>query len=216
VPVVDTAHGVELPETLAEIVARPRFALLVYDMQVGILGQIAEAERVIANVRRAIDAARAAGAPVLYVRHVTLPVELMGISQLRVAKAWQRRDRAADATSIFPPAAPHSQISPDVAPTDAEAVFDKITMSAFAGTPLDIVLRDRGVMAVGLVGAALEVGIEPTARHAADLGYIPVLVEDACGWGDETAARRSLDALRFAGDTVIASTDELSGALSGS
>jgi nicotinamidase-related amidase len=210
---VDTAHDIELPETLAEIVAPPRFALLVYDMQVGILGQIAEAERVVANVRRTLDATRAARAPVVYVRHVTMPVELMGVSQLRVAKAWQRRERAVDATSLFPPAASHSQISPEVAPTDAEALFDKITMSAFEGTPLDIVLRDRGIVAVGLLGVALEIGIEPTARHAADLGYIPVLVEDACGWGDEAAARRSVDALRFAGDTVVASTDELIGAL---
>jgi nicotinamidase-related amidase len=210
---VDAAHGIELPETLNEIVARPGFALLVYDMQVGILGQLADAERVVANVRRTIDAARAAGAPVLYVRHVTMPVELMGVSQLRVAKAWQHRERAADATSPFPPTAPHSQISPEVAPTEADAVFEKITMSAFVGTPLDIVLRDRGTVAVGLVGVALEVGIEPTARHAADLGYIPVLAEDACGWGDAAAARRSLEALRFAGDTVIASTEQLVDAL---
>jgi nicotinamidase-related amidase len=212
---VDRAHGIELPQSLPEIVARPRFALLVYDMQVGVLGQIGDAERVVANVRRTIEAARAARTPVVYVRHVTLPVELMGVAQLRMAKAWQRRDRAADAVSLFPPGADHSRIAPEVAPTESEAVFDKITMSAFAGTPLDIVLRDRGVVAVGLVGVALEVGIEPTARHAADLGYIPVLVEDACGWGNEAAARRSVEALRFAGDTVVASTDELVGALPG-
>ena len=60
-------------------------------------------------------------------------------------------------------------------------MFDKLTMSAFVGRPLEIVLRDRGVTTLILVGAVLEIGIEPTARHAADLGFLPVVVEDACG-----------------------------------
>lgn len=38
----------------------------------------------------------------------------------------------------------------------------------------------------------LEIGIEPTARHAADLGFLPVVVDDACGVVDEAAAERSL------------------------
>jgi tungstate transport system permease protein len=41
------------------------------------------------------------------------------------------------------------------------------------------------------VGAAMEIGIEPTARHAADLGIVPVVVEDACGSGHAEAAQRS-------------------------
>jgi nicotinamidase-related amidase len=79
-------------------------------------------------------------------------------------------------------------------PRSSEAVIDKITMSAFEGTPLDIVLRDCGVRACLIVGVALAVGIEPTARHSADLGYVPVIVRDACGAGDRPAAQRTLDA----------------------
>jgi nicotinamidase-related amidase len=37
---------------------------------------------------------------------------------------------------------PSFQLVPEVAPLPNEAVFDKITMLAFEGTPLDIVLRD--------------------------------------------------------------------------
>jgi biuret amidohydrolase len=86
-------------------------------------------------------------------------------------------------------------------------------MSAFEGTPLDIVLRDCGVRSYLIAGVALEVGIEPTVRHSADLGYIPVVVRDACGAGDAAAAERSLAALAFAGDALIADTDEVCGAL---
>jgi nicotinamidase-related amidase len=82
-------------------------------------------------------------------------------------------------------------------------VFDKIAMSAFEGTPLAVTLRDCGVKAVAFVGIALEIGIEPSVRHAADLGFTPVIVSDACGFGHKIAADRSLAALTFSGDAVI-------------
>jgi nicotinamidase-related amidase len=63
---------------------------------------------------------------------------------------------------------------------------------------------------------ALEVGIDPTVRHAADLGYVPIVVHDACGWGSEEAARRSLEGLAFAGDAMIADVDEVVGLLGSS
>jgi nicotinamidase-related amidase len=49
----------------------------------------------------------------------------------------------------------------------------------------------------------MEIGIEPTARHAADLGIIPVIFEDACGAGHADAAQCCCEALRFAGDAVM-------------
>ena len=49
----------------------------------------------------------------------------------------------------------------------------------------------------------MEIGIEPTARHAADRAIIPVIVADACGFGNDQAAKRSLDALAFAGDALV-------------
>ena len=88
-------------------------------------------------------------------------------------------------------------------------------MSAFEGTPLDIVLRDCGVRAYLIVGVALEVGIEPTVRHSADLGYIPIVVRDACGAGDGVAGDRALETLMFAGDAIVADTDTVTASLMG-
>ena len=76
-----------------------------------------------------------------------------------------------------------------------------------------IALRDCGVRALAIAGIALEIGIEPTARHAADLGIIPVVVRDACGFGHEEAARRSISALEFAGDTIFTDLDTVRGML---
>jgi len=203
-------HGLAVPRTLEEACEPRRTALLVYDMQAGVLGQIADRDRVIQGVQRALEAARSSGVRTLFVRHVTLPTELMGASQLRMWTAWQRAATAADVVSPFPPDAPQTQIVEEVAPGGGEAVLDKLTMSAFEGTPLNIVLRDCGIGTVAIVGVALEIGIEPTVRHAADLGYVPVVLTDACGAGDAEAGERSLAALRFAGDAILTDVETFS------
>jgi nicotinamidase-related amidase len=92
-------------------------------------------------------------------------------------------------------------------PQANEAIFDKITMSAFEGTPLDIALRDCGISAFAIAGIAMEIGIEPTVRHGADLGYIPVIIKDACGFGHREAAERSVASLEFAGDSLLVSLE---------
>src|SRR5438045_7245872 len=104
---------------------------------------------------------------------------------------------------------------PEVNPGPSAAVFDKITMSAFEGTPLDIALRDCGIDAFAIVGIAMEIGIEPTVRHGADLGYIPVVVKDACGFGHGDAAARSIASLEFAGDALLTDADTFCGQFEG-
>jgi biuret amidohydrolase len=56
---------------------------------------------------------------------------------------------------------------------------------------------------------AIEIGIEPTIRQGADLVYIPIVVEDACGAGDEEAGRRALASLRYMGDALFTDVDEV-------
>lgn len=186
------AFGLDVPRTLDEVVDRRRLALLVYDMQVGIFAHAPSLQPVIPRVVEVLDAARAAGVRTFFCRHMSLPTELMGVSQLRTAMAWQRVDRLEDVRSLFLRDSPGFQLIPEVVPRPNEAIFDKLGMSAFAGTPLDMVLRDCGIWAVAIVGVVLEIGIVPTVSHATDLGYIPVVVADACGSVEDEARRRSL------------------------
>ena len=189
------AFGVDVPDTVAEMCRPGAAAVLVYDAQEGILAHVRDREGLTARIAAVLDAARAAGVPVVYVRHVSLPPSHMGVAALRTAMAWQRKERADAVTSSFPPDAAHTALTADLAPADGEPVFDKLGMSALVGTPLEALLRDRGLTTLVLVGAVLEIGIEPTARHAADLGFLPVVVDDACGVVDEEAGQRSLAAL---------------------
>jgi len=75
---MDQLNGLNVPQSLNDVCHPQQLGLLVYDMQVGILEQIAERERVIENVGKALEAARAAGVRTYFTRHVTLPVELDG------------------------------------------------------------------------------------------------------------------------------------------
>jgi biuret amidohydrolase len=206
-------HGLSVPQTLEDVCDPSRLALLVYEMQVGIVSQLRGCEGVLARVSRVLEAARAAGVRIVYTRHMSLPKELMGAFQYRMAMAWQRLDDPAKVEPWFLRDSPGFAIVPELAPRPSEAIFDKLAMSAFEGTPLEMALRDCAVTAVAIVGIATEIGIEPTARHAADLGIIPVIVADACGTGHEDAARRSLDALTFAGDAIITDTQTFCDAL---
>jgi nicotinamidase-related amidase len=194
---------VQIPETLEDTCDPERLALLVYDMQVGVLSQLSDGPQITERVASVLDAARRADVRVFFTRYMTLPTALMGISQLRMAMAWQRKDDVDDVVSPFLRGSPGFELVPELEVRDCEAVFDRLSISAFEGTPLEFALRDCQISAFAIVGVAIEVGIEPTVRHGADLGFIPVVVADACGAGNAAAGRRSLEALAFAGDAII-------------
>ena len=176
---MESAYGLEIPRNLTEACSPRRTALLVYDMQVGIIRQISNGPEIIGRVKFVLDAARAAGLRVFFMRHMSLPKEASGVFQLRMAMMWQRVETAAEVKPWFLRDAPGFELVPELKPLASEVIFDKITMSAFEGTPLNIALRDCGITTVAIAGIALEVGIEPTVRHAVDLGFRKRLVLDA-------------------------------------
>ena len=75
---------------------------------------------------------------------------------------------------------PQFEIIPELEPQKDDLVLHKITNSGFAGTSLDLVLRNLGIDSLVLTGAATDGCVEATARAGADLGYKIVLMEDAC------------------------------------
>jgi len=207
------AFGMTVPDTVAEMCDPRTTAVLVYDAQRGILAHVRDRNGLVHRITVVVQAARAAGVPVLYVRHVSLPPSHMGVAALRTAMAWQRKSRAEEVTQSFPPDAEQSQIVEELSPVPGEPVFAKLGMSALVGTPVEAVLRDRGVTTLVLVGAVLEIGIEPTARHAADLGFLPVVVDDACGVVDPDAAQRSIASLDYSLLSYRCSTEDVVQAL---
>jgi len=199
--------GITIPQSLEEIIAPQNTALIVYDMQVGIVRQIKNGQQITEKVSRVLATARAAGVRTFFTRHMSLPKELMGAFQLRTAMAWQRVDSPEKVKPMFLRDSPAFQIVPDLQPQASEGIVDKIAMSAFEGTYLGMALRDCGIRSFIVCGIALEIGIDPTCRHGADLGFWPILVQDACGFGNEEAANHSLQSLQHMGDTTISDVE---------
>jgi nicotinamidase-related amidase len=192
-----------LPLRIEEICNASDTALLVYDMQAGIQSQIKDGSKITDACAVALRAARQAGMRVIFTRHLSSPKPWIGLTQYRTAMAWQKTDDPSAVKSWFPRNAPSTEIVPELAPTDDELVLDKFAMSAFEGTPLTFALRDCGVVGVAIVGIALEIGIEPTVRHATDLGFVPIVLTDACGFGSKDAGDRAIATMQFVGEAEL-------------
>src|SRR5512145_2938460 len=99
---MDHGFGLDVPETLEEFCRPERLALVVYDMQVGIVRQLRDGAAITRAVGEVLEAARAGGFRVFFTRHMSLPNEVAGVFQLRAAKAWQRARTVAEVKPSFP------------------------------------------------------------------------------------------------------------------
>ena len=135
------AFGLDIPQTVEDLADPMRLALVVYDMQVGIVKQIENGQQITEKVVQVLAAARKAGIRVFFTRHMSLPRELMGVAQFRMAMAWQRVNSPEAVKPWFLRDAPGFHLTAEMNPLPSEAIFDKISMSAFEGTPLDMALR---------------------------------------------------------------------------
>ena len=127
-------------------------ALLVVDLQVGVMAQAWEAARTIRNVGRAVSRAREQGVPVIWVQHE-------GEDLPRDSDAWQ--------------------LVPELQPEDGEVRIYKRFESSFEETDLKEALSRMGASHVVLAGAATNWCIRATAYGALDRGYDLTLIKDA-------------------------------------
>lgn len=126
--------------------------LVVVDVQVGVVRSAWEAPRVIGNVARAVERARALGVPVIWVQH-------SGDDLPRGSADWQW--------------VPELTQAPD------EPVIHKRYESSFEQTGLDDELARHGASHITLAGAATNWCIRATAYAALDRGYDLTLLKDA-------------------------------------
>src|SRR5947199_8875110 len=108
--------GLDIPQTVEDACDPATMALIMYDMQAGVLGQLPDGAEMVERVSGVVAAARAGGYPVFYTRHMSLPPRLMGTAQLRTAMAWQHLDDPAKVQSWFLPGTPGFQIVADLSP----------------------------------------------------------------------------------------------------
>jgi biuret amidohydrolase len=206
---VAEAFGFSVPTQLEQLADPSRTAVIIYDMQVGIISQIAEGAAVLSNCLELVAAARESGYRLIFTRHMWLPLRAAGVGQLRRAMIWQRTEDSARLVIPFTAGSAAWQIATELNPGADDILIDKIAMSAFTGTFLDIALRDARIDSFIIAGIALEVGIEPTVRHGADLNYIPIVVTDACGSMTQELKEGSLHSLETTGEVIFGTTTQI-------
>ena len=139
---------------------RPNTALLVIDVQNGVVGAAHERDAVVTNIGNLVEKARLERVPVVWVQH----------SDEQLAKGsddWQ--------------------IVPELKPSDAEPLVEKIYGDSFEDTTLEGVLSDLGVGRLVIVGAQTDACIRSTLHGAFVRGYDATLVSDAHTTEDQSA-----------------------------
>ncbi|UGT53285.1 cysteine hydrolase family protein [Nocardia asteroides] len=209
-------NGLDIPVELDDLCAPDRMALIVYDMQVGVLGQLPDGGKpIIDQVVRVVEAARAAGYPIIFLRHFFPPRRLSGVYAMRLLMGWQQAESVDDVQFILQRDTPSFDLVPELAPRADELVLDKMSMSAFEGTPLASLLRDLRIGAYAIAGVALEIGIAPTVAHSTDLGFVPVVISDACGGRDEPGIARAYEEFAFQGNALVTDVATITGLMAG-
>jgi nicotinamidase-related amidase len=184
---------------------KTRTALVVIDLQKGIVGMPSEphsANVVVANASKLAQAFRKNQMPVFLVR-VTPSVDGKdGLQPLTDGKSQMNFQRPTD----------WAEVVPELGPQPGDFVITKRQWGAFYGTELDLQLRRRKIETIVLCGISTNVGVESTARFAYEYGYQQVFVEDA-------SAARSAEEHNHAMKTTFArmgrirTTEELLAAL---
>ena len=158
-------------------------ALLVMDVQQGIVERYGEeAARLLERLGSALEAARAAGITVIYVRVAFRP----GYPEVSSAN---RSFAALSASGGFTDEDPATKIHPAIVPQPGEIVVVKKRVSAFSGSDLELVLRAKNITALVLTGIATSGVVLSTLREAADRDYQLLVLTDACADSDPEVHR---------------------------
>ncbi|SFJ70340.1 Nicotinamidase-related amidase [Paenibacillus sp. UNC496MF] len=148
-------------------------ALLVMDLQNGIVSRFADKEELLHPFRQAVEAARAKEIPVIYVRvafregYAEISPRNKSFSALAGYGGMSETDEA-------------TQIHAFVKPLPHEPVVTKRRVSAFAGSDLDVLLRARGIDTLVLTGISTSGVVLSTLREAADKDFAVKVLADAC------------------------------------
>jgi nicotinamidase-related amidase len=138
---------------------RPNTALLVIDVQNGVVGGTPRRDEVVANVGNLVEKAREEDVPVVWVQH-------SDENLARGSYEWR--------------------IVPELHPDEAEPLIEKNYFDSFEDTPLETVLSGLGVGRLVVVGAQTDACIRSTLHGAFVRGYDATLVSDAHTTEDQT------------------------------
>lgn len=165
---------------LAKLVAPAHTALVTQELQRGVMGDLSQlpelaknAQRVLPNMAKLVEAARAAGTTIVHCVAEQRSDGRGGNRNARIfqymAKTPMRLVRGSEAAAIVPEIRVH----------ESDLVLSRLHgLSPFQGTELDFVLRNLGVATIVAVGVSVNVAIQNLAFDAVNSGYQMVIPRD--------------------------------------
>jgi nicotinamidase-related amidase len=157
-------------------------ALLVMDMQAGIVAMLPGATTILSNTLKAITKAREAKIPVIFVVVGFRPGSPEIGSNNKTFAASKERFANVDMTEFM-------KVHEELKPQADEVVVIKRRVSAFTGSDLEVLLRAYDVQHLVLTGIATSGVVLSTLREAADKDYGLTVLADCCADGDEEVHR---------------------------
>jgi nicotinamidase-related amidase len=138
---------------------RPNTALLVVDVQKGVVEEAHDRDAVVARIGSLVERARQERVPVVWVQHSDEHL-------VKGSDDWR--------------------IAPELTPGEAEPLIEKSYGDAFESTALEEVLSGLGIGRLIVVGAETDACIRSTIHGAFARGYDATLVSDAHTTNDQT------------------------------
>ena len=157
-------------------------ALLVMDMQAGILRNFSSATNLMSNVAKAIVHARHKKIPVIYVA-VGFREGAPEISANNKSFSMGKERFTNVSMEEF------MKIESSIAPLPGEITVVKRRISAFTGSDLEVILRAQGIQHIVLTGISTSGVVLSTIREAADKDYQITVLSDCCADSDEEIHR---------------------------
>src|SRR5580700_1204417 len=149
-------------------------ALLVMDVQAGIISRVSDSQSLLQTLGQAITAARSAKIPVIYV----VVGFRKGIPE--IGAATTNKSFGALKSAGFPGIEEPILVDPAIAPQPGEMVVTKRRVSAFAGSDLEVILRGHKIGHLVLAGISTSGVVLSTLREAADKDYRLSVLSDGC------------------------------------
>jgi nicotinamidase-related amidase len=157
-------------------------ALLVMDLEMGILNTFPGAESYVSKVATAINHAREKNIPVIYVR--------VGFRQTKPEISMNNKSFSAMKDNIANVnMEAFMKIHPAVEPLQNDVIVTKRRISAFTGSDLEVVLRAQNINHIILAGISTSGVVLSTIREAADKDYRITVLADGCADRDEEVHR---------------------------
>jgi nicotinamidase-related amidase len=171
--------GMEILEEFSEVVDPKHTGLLLWNFSPEVISRCFNGTSVVMRTKALVAQARQHGVRLLYSKpgplnwqSIGAPMLRMRLKQLRIADSsvadWLPKDHA-------------GKFVEGLEPANKDIVFEKFAPNAFLGTSFEWYLRKHQLKTILLAGAALETGIDGTARDALNLGYYTVIIRDCVG-----------------------------------